>query len=88
MTTHRIPGRGRVDHARPVSFSVDGTTIEGRAGDTERGSRHRRAGYAAQAARHLELFSARGKLVTVDGLGTVDGVADRIASGLDAKLGR
>ncbi len=34
MTTHRIPGRGRVDHARPVRFSFDGTTIEGRAGDT------------------------------------------------------
>ncbi len=34
MTTHRIPSRGRIDHARPVRFSFDGTTIEGRAGDT------------------------------------------------------
>ena len=34
MTTHRIPGRGRVDHARPVRFTFDGATIEGRAGDT------------------------------------------------------
>ncbi len=34
MTTHRIPGRGRVDHARPIRFTFDGATIEGRAGDT------------------------------------------------------
>ncbi len=34
MSTHRIPGRGRVDHARPVRFTFDGAPIEGRAGDT------------------------------------------------------
>ncbi|WBU53073.1 sarcosine oxidase subunit alpha [Paracoccus sp. SCSIO 75233] len=30
----RIPGKGRVDHARPVSFSFDGKTVQGLAGDT------------------------------------------------------
>lgn len=62
--------------------------LEGRADDTEDVIRHRQDVYAAQTAPLVELFSARGKLVTVDGLGTVDGVAERIASGLDAKLGR
>ncbi|MDR5651547.1 sarcosine oxidase subunit alpha [Ruixingdingia sedimenti] len=30
----RIPGKGRVDHARPVRFTFDGRMIEGRQGDT------------------------------------------------------
>ena len=34
MTTHRVPGRGRVDHARSIRFSFDGTSYEGCAGDT------------------------------------------------------
>ena len=34
MTTYRLQGRGRVDHARPVSFTVDGKSYQGLAGDT------------------------------------------------------
>lgn len=34
MTSHRFPNRGRVDHARPVSFSFDGRSYQGLAGDT------------------------------------------------------
>ncbi|MEQ8391884.1 MAG: sarcosine oxidase subunit alpha [Thalassospira sp.] len=34
MTTFRVPGRGRVLHNRPVSFSFDGTTYQGLEGDT------------------------------------------------------
>jgi sarcosine oxidase subunit alpha len=34
MTDHRIAGRGRIDPARPVRFTVDGKRYEGRAGDT------------------------------------------------------
>ena len=30
----RIPGAGRVDHSKPVPFTFDGQTVEGRAGDT------------------------------------------------------
>ncbi|TNC52370.1 sarcosine oxidase subunit alpha [Rubellimicrobium rubrum] len=30
----RIPGAGRVDHAKPVRFTFDGKTVEGREGDT------------------------------------------------------
>ena len=62
--------------------------LEGRADDTEDVIRHRQDIYAAQTAPLVALFSERGKLVTVDGLGSVEGVAERIASGLDAQLGR
>ncbi len=34
MTSHRIPGRGRVDHGQPVSFTFDGKPCTGLAGDT------------------------------------------------------
>lgn len=62
--------------------------IEGRADDTEVVIRHRQDIYAEQTAPLVELFTERGILVAVDGLGTVDEVATRIASGLAVKLGR
>ncbi len=34
MTSHRVPGRGRVDVSRPVSFTFDGKTYRGAKGDT------------------------------------------------------
>lgn len=34
MTAFRVPGKGRVDHSRPVRFSFDGKTYQGLAGDT------------------------------------------------------
>ena len=34
MSRWRIPGKGRIDHARPVRFSFDGREVEGREGDT------------------------------------------------------
>ncbi|TSD83895.1 sarcosine oxidase subunit alpha [Mycobacterium sp. KBS0706] len=34
MTSHRIPGRGRVDSSRPVHFTFDGKAYQGLAGDT------------------------------------------------------
>lgn len=61
--------------------------VEGRADDTEEVIRHRQDVYAAQTAPLVELFSERGILVSVNGIGSVDAVAERIASGLDAQLG-
>ncbi|WP_427870892.1 adenylate kinase [Leucobacter luti] len=61
--------------------------LEGRADDTEEVIRHRQEVYAEQTAPLVALFSERGILVSVNGLGTVEEVADRIAQGLDAKLG-
>lgn len=34
MTAFRIPGKGRVDHSKPVSFTFDGKRYQGLAGDT------------------------------------------------------
>ncbi len=34
MSTHRISGKGRVDHDRPVHFTFNGERFEGRKGDT------------------------------------------------------
>lgn len=62
--------------------------IEGRADDTEEVIRHRQTVYAEQTAPLVELFTERGILVAVDGLGTIEEVADRITAALSAKLGR
>lgn len=62
--------------------------LEGRADDTEEVIRHRQEVYAQQTAPLVALFTERGILVAVDGLGTVDEVADRISAGLAAQLGR
>lgn len=59
---------------------------EGREDDTEDVIRHRQDIYAAQTAPLVELFTERGLLVSVNGLGDIDEVADRIATALDAKL--
>ena len=61
--------------------------IEGREDDTEEVIRHRQDIYAEQTAPLIALFTERGILVSVDGLGAIDEVAGRIASALDAKLG-
>lgn len=71
-----------------VSRLLKRAELEGRADDTEEVIRHRQDVYAEQTAPLVELFTERGILVAVDGLGTVEEVADRIAAGLDAKLGR
>ncbi|MEV8337138.1 adenylate kinase [Leucobacter sp. NPDC077196] len=60
--------------------------LEGRADDTEAVIRHRQDVYAEQTAPLIELFSQRGILVSVDGLGSVDEVSERIAAGLSAQL--
>lgn len=62
--------------------------IEGREDDTEEVIRHRQDIYAEQTAPLIDLFTERGILVSVDGLGAIDDVAGRIASALDAKLGK
>lgn len=61
--------------------------IEGRADDTEDVIRHRQDVYAQQTAPLVELFTERGILVTVDGLGGIDEVAERIAQALSSQLG-
>lgn len=70
-----------------VARLLNRAQLEGRADDTEEVIRHRQNVYAEQTAPLIELFSARGILVSVDGMGSVEEVAERIAAGLDAQLG-
>ena len=75
-----------VDTDAVVARLLKRAELEGRADDTEDVIRHRQDVYAEQTAPLVELFSERGILVSVDGLGSVEEVAERIASGLDAQL--
>lgn len=59
--------------------------IEGRADDTEEVIRHRMSVYEEQTAPLIETYSARGLVVTVDGLGAVDEVTGRIVAALAGK---
>jgi adenylate kinase len=55
---------------------------QGRADDTEGVIRHRMSVYSAQTAPLIDLYQQRGILVTVNGLGSVDEVTERILSAL------
>ena len=70
-----------------VSRLLNRAKAEGRSDDTEDVIRHRQHVYAEQTAPLIKLFAERNTLVTVDGLGDIDEVAERIGSALDTKLG-
>ena len=55
---------------------------QGRSDDTEDAIRHRQEVYQRETAPLLSMFGERGLLVEVDGLGSPDDVAERIASAL------
>ena len=75
------------DTEEVVARLIKRATIEGRVDDTEEVIRHRQEVYAEQTAPLVQLFTERGILVRVDGLGSIDEVAERIRTGLDAQLG-
>ena len=58
---------------------------QGRADDSEEVIRERLAIYDRETAPLIDVYGARGLLITVDGLGTVDEVAERIHEGLEAR---
>jgi adenylate kinase len=58
---------------------------QGRADDTAEVIRHRMDVYASQTAPLIDLYAARGVVVTVDGLGAVDEVTTRILGALAAR---
>lgn len=74
------------DPEEVVARLLKRAAVEGRSDDTEAVIRHRQDVYAEQTAPLIELFSKRGILVSVDGLGSVDEVSERIAEGLAAQL--
>jgi adenylate kinase len=55
---------------------------QGRSDDDESVVRHRLGVYAEQTAPLIELYGQRGLLVSVDGIGEIDEVTNRITSGL------
>lgn len=57
---------------------------QGRVDDTEEVIRHRQHVYREQTAPILDIYAARDALVKVDGMGTVEEVAQRILDGLAA----
>ena len=61
--------------------------LEGRADDNAETIRNRMVIYTEATDPLLATYRDRGRLVEVDGLGSIEEVADRITSALDAKLG-
>lgn len=61
--------------------------IEGRADDTEDAIRRRMEVYTAETEPLLAMYRERNLLVSVDGMGDVDEVGQRIVAALDAKVG-
>jgi adenylate kinase len=60
---------------------------QGRSDDTEEVIRRRLEVYEAETAPLISSYSARGLVVMVDGLGSIDEVTDRIIEALNARLG-
>jgi adenylate kinase len=61
--------------------------IEGRADDTEPVIRHRLAVYSEETAPVAKLYADRKLLVSVDGIGDVDEVTDRMLTALAEQIG-
>ena len=76
-----------VDNESVVQRLLGRAALEGRVDDTEDVIRHRQEVYTEQTAPLIEVFGEREILVSVDGLGSVDEVSERIFAALDAKLG-
>jgi adenylate kinase len=61
--------------------------VEGRADDTAEAISRRLGIYAEQTAPLTDGYAARGLLVTVDGIGPVDEVTERLVAALGARVG-
>ncbi|MGH3502447.1 MAG: adenylate kinase [Nocardioidaceae bacterium] len=71
-----------VDSEELIARLLKRARTSGRSDDTEEVIRHRQEVYLEQTAPLLEIYAERGVLVTVDGLGEVDDVAERILAAL------
>jgi len=72
-----------VDFAIDEDALVERLLSRGRADDTEETIRNRFKVYQEQTAPLLDVYRDRGILVTVDGLGDIDEVTERILKALD-----
>jgi adenylate kinase len=73
-----------VDPEVVVQRLLERAATQGRSDDTEDVIRSRMAIYADETVPLVDIYDQRGLLVRVDGLGSVDEVADRIVAALDA----
>lgn len=73
-----------VDHDEVVGRLVKRSAEQGRADDTEDVIRRRLEVYAEQTAPLLELYSSRGLVVAVDGMGAIDDVTSRVLEALNS----
>lgn len=73
-----------VDDEELVQRLLQRAQVEGRADDTEEVVRRRQEIYNEQTAPLIEVYGARGVLVSVDGMGDVADVRARIVAALDA----
>ena len=72
----------KVDPEELIGRMLKRAETSGRADDTEEVIRHRQEVYAAETSPLLEVYSRRGLLREVDGMGDVDEVAQRIDDAL------
>ena len=72
-----------VDEDAVVKRLLKRAQVEGRDDDSEDVIRERQAIYRRETAPLTEVYSARGLLVQVDGMGTVEEVFDRVRGALD-----
>ena len=72
-----------VDNGAVVSRLLKRAEIEGRADDNEESIRERMREYDAKTAPLLEFYAGRGRLIEVDGMGTIEEVGERIKQALD-----
>jgi adenylate kinase len=72
-----------VDEEAVVQRLLKRAEIEGRADDTEAVIRERQAIYRRETAPLTDVYSARGLLVQVDGMGSVEDVFTRISEALE-----
>lgn len=71
-----------VDNEAVVQRLLKRAQIEGRADDNEATIRERMRVYDSQTAPLLDFYRGRGKLVEVSGMGTIEGVGQRIREAL------
>jgi adenylate kinase len=76
-----------VDDEAVVQRLLKRAEIEGREDDTEEVIRERQAIYRRETAPLTDVYSARGLLVQVDGMGSVDEVFGRISAALEGVAG-
>jgi adenylate kinase len=77
-----------VDDEVVVGRLLKRAEVEGRDDDTEDVIRERQAIYRRETAPLTDVYSERGLLVQVDGMGTVDEVFERVRGALDGAARR